>query len=281
MSAISGQRALGRPVTGPTALGHDPRRFWRLTWTLAVTQFRLKFYGSVLGYLWQLMRPLMLFSVLYVVFTLAIRLGGGIEFFPVVLLAGIVLFVFFSEALSSSVGSLVEREPLLRKIEFPRMAVPCAVVLTAFMNLSLNLVVVVFFAAVSGVELHASLVQAPLILAALGAFALGLGLLASSLYVRYRDIAPITDVSLQMFFYGSAIIFPIEALPEEARPWLMLNPFAAIVQQVRHAAIDPSAPSAFEIGGWQTGAALLIVAGVLVAGFLVFRRRAPYVAEEL
>lgn len=282
MSAVDAPGArLGRPVLGPTALGDDPRRFWRLTWTLAVTQFRLKFYGSALGYLWQLMRPLMLFGVLYVVFTLAIRLGGGIDFFPVVLLTGIVLFTFFSEALSTSVNALVDREPLLRKVDFPRMAIPCSVVLTAFMNLALNLLVVVFFAAVSGVDLHLSLLQAPVILVLLGAFALGIGLLISALFVRYRDVAPITDVFLQMMFYGSVIIFPIEAIPEEARPWLMLNPFAAIVQQVRHAAIDPNAPSAFDVGGWQTGVALLMIPIVFVVGFIVFRRRAPYVAEDL
>jgi ABC-2 type transport system permease protein len=272
---------LGAPIVGPTALGSDPRRFWRLSWTLAVTQFRLKFYGSALGYLWQVMRPLMLFGVLYLVFTVAIRLGGGIDFFPVVLLSGIVLYTFVSESLSTSVNALVEREPLLRKIEFPRMAIPVSVVLTALMNLSLNLLVVVFFAVVSGVDLHLSLLQFPVLLAILAAFVLGLALLVSSLYVRYRDVSPITDVFLQMLFYGSVIIFPIEAIPDSAKPWMMLNPFAAIVQQTRHAAIDPNAPSAFEVGGWQTGVALAMVAVILVAGFLVFRRRAPYVAEDL
>ncbi len=282
MSALdaSGHAQLRR-VTGPTALGDDPRRFARLVWTLAITQFRLKFYGSVLGYLWQLMRPLMLFGVLYVVFTVAIRLGGGIAFFPVVLLSGIVLYTFFNESVSSSVASLVEREPLLRKVDFPRMAIPCAVVVTALLNLSLNLIIVVFFAIVSGVDLHASLIQFPLILVVLLALALGLSLLVSSLYVRYRDIAPITDVSLQMLFYGSAIIFPIEAIPENARQWLMLNPFAAIVQQVRHAAIDPAAPGAFDVGAWQAGVSLVLVAAILALGLFVFSRRAPYVAEDL
>jgi len=283
VSAVSARRSndLGRPVLGPTALGDDPRRFWRLTWTLAVTQFRLKFYGSVLGYLWQLVRPLMLFGVLYVVFTVAIRLGGGIKLFPVVLLTGIVLFTFFSEAVSTSVNALVDREPLLRKVEFPRMAIPCAVVLTALMNLSLNLLVVVFFAVISGVDLHLSQLQFPVILLVLVLFVLGISLLVSALFVRYRDVSPISDVFLQMLFYGSVIIFPLEALPASAQPWVMLNPFAAIVQQTRHALIDPSAPSAFAVGGWRVGVALAIILLTLIAGFLVFRRQAPYVAEDL
>jgi ABC-2 type transport system permease protein len=272
---------LGRKITGPTALGTDVGRLWRLSWTLAVTQFRLKFYGSVLGYLWQLMRPLLLFGVLYVVFSVAIRVGDAAAYFPVVLLTGIVLYTFFNEAVSSSVSALVEREPLLRKVDFPRMAVPFAIVLTACMNLGLNLIVVLFFAALSGVPLHASIIQAPFLIALVALLSLGIGLLVSSLFVRYRDVAPITDVFLQMTFYGSAIIFPLEAIPEEGQPWLMLNPFAAIVHQLRHAAIDPSVPSAFEVGGWRTFVGFALVFVVLAIGFAVFKRRAPYVAEDL
>jgi len=280
VSAVD-RAALGRPITGPTALGNDPRRFLRLTWTLAVTQFRLKFYGSVLGYLWQLMRPLLLFGVLYVVFSQFVRFDERLEFYPVVLLMGIVLFSFVSECVNTGVTSLIEREPLLRKVEFPRMTVPCAVVVTAIMNLGLNLIAVAIFAVASGVGLHASIVQAIPIALVLAGFALGLTLLLSSLYVRYRDMQPISDVFLQMLFYSSPIIFPIELVPEATRQWLMLNPFAVIVQQVRHAVIDPSAPSAFEIGGWQSAVALSVLAVLLVAGFVVFRRRAPYVAEDL
>src|SRR5918997_1797451 len=153
----------GRPLTGPTALGGDPGRFWRLTWTLAVTQFKLRFYGSALGYLWQLMRPLLLFGVLYVVFTEFVRLGDDIKHYPVVLLTGIVLFTFVSEATSAGVMSIVQSEALIRKVEFPRMAIPCAVVLTALFNLGLNMLAVVLFAVISGVELHGSLIQLPVI----------------------------------------------------------------------------------------------------------------------
>ena len=271
----------GRRMTGPSALGSDPARFARLTWTLAVTQFRLKFYGSVLGYLWQLVRPLLLFGVLYVVFTQFVRLGEGVQFYPVVLLTGIVLFTFVNEAVSSSVPALVEREALLRKVEFPRMAVPCAVVLTAVMNLALNLVAVVVFAALSGVRLHATLWQVPFALALLVALVLALGLLSSALYVRYRDVQPIADVVLQVLFYASPVIYTIELVPEELREWVLLNPFAVVIQAVRHAAVDPTVDGAFGFAAWQPYAAVAVVAGLLALGLAVFRRRAPYVAEEL
>ena len=276
-----------RPPTGPTALGTDPRRFWRLTWTLAVTNFKLRFYGSALGYLWQLMRPLLLFGVLYVVFTQFVRLGDTIEYYPVVLLAGIVLFTFLSEATSGGVTSIVQSEALIRKVEFPRMAIPCAVVLTAMFNLGLNILVVVVFALVSGVDFHSSIIQLPLIIGALAAFVLGIVLFTSAMYVRYRDVQPIWDVILQMLFYGTPVLYPIEVVQDEfptAAEWIVtLNPFAAIVQQTRHAVIDPTADSAaVAAGGWGhlaiTG---LITLTILVGGFLVFRARAPYVAEEL
>ena len=277
----------GRPLAGPTALGGDAARFWRLTWTLAVTNFKLRFYGSALGYLWQLMRPLLLFGVLYVVFTEFVRLGDGVRHYPVVLLTGIVLFTFVSEATSGGVTSIVQSEALIRKVEFPRMAIPCSLVLTALFNLGLNLLAVVLFAVISGVDFHTSLIQLPVIVVALTAFVLGIVLLTSALYVRYRDVQPIWDVALQMLFYGTPVLYPIEIVQERsatAAEWLVtLNPFAAIVQQARHAAIDPTAPSAAAAaGGWGhlaiTG---LITLAILVAGFLVFRRRAPYVAEEL
>ncbi len=281
MSGAQSPVSIGRPITGPTALGRDRARFLRLTWTLAVTEFRLKFYGSVLGYLWQLMRPLLLFGVLYVVFTQFVKFGVEVTFYPVVLLTGIVLYTFVNEAVSGCVTSLVEREPLLRKIEFPRMAVPCAVVLTALMNLSLNLVAVVIFAALSRVEFHGTLWQVPFIIGVLALFALGIGLLASALYVRYRDVQPISDVFLQILFYGSPIIYTLEIVPEDVREWMFLNPFAVVIQGMREAAIDPAVPGPFAAATWQPLAALAVVAVLAALGFAVFRRRAPYVAEDL
>jgi len=283
ISSAAAEELPGTPIKGPSALGDDPRRFLRLTWTLAITQFKLKFYGSVLGYLWQLMRPLMLFGVLYVVFTEFVRLGNDVEFYPVVLLTGIVLYTFVSEATSGAVASVVERETLVRKVHFPRMVIPCAVVLTAFLNLMLNLLAVAVFAAISGVPLHGSAIQIPVILLALVAFVLGIALVVSALYVRYRDVQPIWEVLLQVLFYGTPVLYPIEVVPVGVREWMVLNPFAAVVQQMRHAVIDPTAQSApIVAGGWdRLTLSGLVVAAFFVIGFLIFHREAPRIAEEL
>ena len=141
---------LGRPIKGPSALGSDPRRLPQLTWMLATTDFKLAFFGSALGYLWQLMRPLLLFGVIYAVISSVLGKVASVPFYPVALLLGIVLFNFYSESTGGGVTSLVLRENLVRKIEFPRLAVPLATVLTALFNLTLNLVPVFIFLLAEG-----------------------------------------------------------------------------------------------------------------------------------
>src|SRR3954467_15903157 len=166
---------LGTPIKGPSALGSDPRRLWHLARTMAVSDFKLRFFGSALGYLWQLVRPLMLFGVLYVVFTQVVRLGSGVEFYPVALLMGVVLFTFFSEATGGALSSLVDREALIRKVDFPRRAVPLSAVLTALMNVALNLIAVVVFLLLSGGSIRATWLEVPFLILALAAFTTGLG----------------------------------------------------------------------------------------------------------
>jgi ABC-2 type transport system permease protein len=274
-------------VRGPSALGTNPKRLIRLTWALAVTEFRLKFFGSALGYLWQLMRPLMLFGVLYGVFSVFLDVGENLRFYPVALLLGIVLFSFFSEATSMSVRALVNRENLVRKIEFPRLAVPLATVLTALFNLGLNLVPVLVFLIASGGTPRLSWLEMPFIVAILALFALGLAMLLSVLFVRYRDIEPIWDVVLQVLFYATPIFYPIELVVDQGYPrlakLLMCSPLGAIIQQARHALIDPSHSSVAHALGSYTLILipLAVIVVVLAAGFAIFDRQAPRIAEEL
>jgi ABC-2 type transport system permease protein len=276
----------GQPIKGPSALGDSPHRLWHLTRTLAVSDFKLRFFGSVLGYLWQLVRPLLLFGVLYVVFTQIVRIGGDVELYPVALLLGIVLFTFFSEATGGAVTSLVDREALIRKVDFPRLAVPLATVLTALFNVALNLVAVIVFLLIAGGSVRVSWLELPLLVALMALFCTGLGMLLSALYVRYRDVRPIWEVVLQLLFYGSPIFYPIDAVIERselAAKLMMLNPFAAIIQQARHALIAPSHPSPAEVLGSDALvlAPIAIAVAVLALGYVVFSRRAPRIAELL
>jgi ABC-2 type transport system permease protein len=273
-------------MTGPAALTGDARRFAHLTWMLASTEFKTRFLDSTLGYLWTLIRPLLLFGVLYFVFSEIVRLGDQTKHYPLLLLSGIVLFTFFSETTGDAVASLVEHESLIRKISFPRLVIPVSVGLNALINLGSNLVVVFVFLAVSGIAPTWTWLELPLILAVLVALSGGVGMLVSALYVPFRDIRPIWDVALQALFYATPVLYPIEVVNhvgEGLQRVIMCNPLAVVIQQFRHAVIDPSAPSAAQaIGGtvWLL-VPLSVLLSLLALGFVVFNRMAPVAAEEL
>jgi ABC-2 type transport system permease protein len=281
---------LAHEVRGPAAISGDWQRFWHLTFNIARNEFKLRFFGSALGYLWQLMRPLLLFGVLYVFFTKVGRVtlaSPGGRFYGVQLLGSVVLFTFFAEAAGGSVRCVVDRENLVRKIHFPRLVIPLSVVLLALFNLVLNLVVVLIFALASGVRPMVSWLELPLIVGLLVVLATGVAMLLSALFVPFRDIQPIWDVVSQVLFYASPVIIPIETVIARLSPALvhvyMLNPLAVAFQQFRHAVVTHATPSAAAVLG--SSAALLeplaIVAGVFVLGFWVFNRAAPRIAEDL
>jgi ABC-2 type transport system permease protein len=268
---------------GPSALGGDLGRFWSLTYTLAATDFKLRFFGSALGYLWTLMRPLLLFGVLYLVFTKVVRFGNDIPHYPVYLLTSIVMFTYFSETTARGVAALVERENLLRKVRFPRLVIPLAVALNSLFNLGLNLIVVFVFVLASGIEPRWSWLELIPLVALLVTFATGMTMLLSALYVRYRDMQPIWEVALQILFYASPVIYVTEFLPDSIESESVANPLTAVLTQMRYALIDPGAPSAAEtIGGVvYLLIPLAVVAGALALGAWVFMREAPRIAEDL
>jgi ABC-2 type transport system permease protein len=288
----------GADVHGPSAFGGGLRRFVELTVTLARTDFKLRFFGSVLGYLWSLMRPLMFFGVLYLVFTKVFRLGAAVPHYAVYLLGSIVMWNYFLEVTTGCVPSLVARESLLRKVRFPRMVIPLAVSLTALFNLGLNFIAVFVFAIANGVYPRLSWLELIPIAICWCAFATGVGTLLSALYVRYRDVQPIWEVIAQILFYASPIIYIVAYFRHvHLERVAMLSPIAALNTQLGHALIGNvpltgasaaqyghfAFPSAVAAAGG--GARLLvpvgIVAGVVALGYSVFTREAPLLAEHL
>jgi ABC-2 type transport system permease protein len=287
---------LGQPIRGPRALDDSWSRFWQLAYNIARSEFKLKFFGSALGYVWQVMRPLLLFGVLYVFFVEIFHVdkakGAAAHFYGAQLLGSIVLFTFFNESTAGAVRSVVDRENLVRKIQFPRLAIPISIVLLAGFNLGLNLIVVMIFALISGVQPMLSWLELPLILLMIALLATGVAMLLSALFVRFRDIQPIWDVVSQILFYSSPVIIPVETVREKLAHGATdhflyhlytLNPLVTIFQQFRHAMINRGTLSAGQaLGSW---AALLeplaLVAAIFVLGFWVFNREAPHIAEDL
>src|SRR3954447_1208048 len=196
-------------VRGPSALGGGVRRFFDLLWLMAGTEFKRVYFGTVLGYLWSLIRSLALFGVLLVVFTQVFKLGSEIHNYPVLLLLGIVQFTFFQEATSNAISSVVSQEGIVRKTQFPRLVIPLSTVLTAFFNFCLNLIVVFAFILAWGVDPAWSWLLYPVGLAALFVLTTAMSMPFSVLYVRFRDIAIIWVVGAQILFYATPILYPL------------------------------------------------------------------------
>jgi ABC-2 type transport system permease protein len=272
-------------VHGPSALGGGWRRFLRLTWLVAATDFKLAYFGSALGYVWSLMQPLLFFGVLYVMFALVVNLGKKVADFPVLLLMNIVLFTFFQQATGMSIPSVLNRESLVRKMHFPRLVIPLATVLTATFNLVLNVIVVLGFMLAYGVHPRLTWMLLPAIILLLMAFTAGFAMLLSALYVRYRDVAPIWAVISQALFYASPIFILVENIQSKAPGvvrYYLFNPIATLLQLARHWMIGHSpGPGAYMGGTVWLLAPLFILLGICLLGYWVFNREAPLIAEEL
>ena len=191
---------------------------------IGLTEYRLTYFGSALGYLWSLIRPLMMFGVLYVVFSQVLRFGGGIKDYPVLLLMNIVLFTFFTDACTRSVTAGIDSEALVRKMHFPRMVIPLSRVLTATLTVLLNLVAVFVFLLAYGLSPRWTWLLLPVVLVPLVMISAAVSMLLSSLYVRFRDVSPIWAVASMVLFYATPVLYAINAVPKDFQQLVMFNP---------------------------------------------------------
>jgi ABC-2 type transport system permease protein len=277
-----------RDVRGPSALGGGTRRFFELLYLISVMDFKRTYFGTVLGYVWSLLRPLLTFAVLLFVFTKIFNLGArgsGISHYPEMLLFNIVLFSFFAEATGQAVGSVVGNEGIVRKTQFPRLVIPMSPVCTSLFNYGMNMIAVVIFLIAFGVEPMWTWLLFPVILLAMFVLASALALLLSTLYVRFRDVAIIWSVVSTALMYGTPVIYPLQypPVPVQYHQILLINPLTPIFVQARKWMIDNNAPGALTTaGGWlHLLPAIAIYVAICVLGVWVFTRDAPRVAEEL
>ena len=266
------------------------RYSWILLRELVKTDFKLRYQGSMLGMAWSVLKPLMLFAVMYVVFVRFLRFGAGIPHFAVSLLLAQTLWAFFQEATSQGMQAIVGRGDLLRKLRFPKYIVVVSSTVSALINLVISLFVVLIFMIVNGVEFRPTILLFPLVVVELYIFALGIAFLLSTMFVRFRDIGHIWDVIMQAWFYATPIIYPLTQLINVgwlsvAKLVLMLNPIAQIIQDSRYLVVTTQTETIWGLVGQQCWLfkliPLLIIAIVLLVGVTVFRRRSPYFAEEL
>lgn len=280
--SVDAQALQLREVGGPSAIGGGRRRFFDLLWLVSVTEFKKGFHGTVFGYVWSLVRPLMLFAVLLVVFTRILRFEA--PNYPVLLLFNIVVFGFFQESTGAAVSSVLANEGIVRKTQFPRLVIPLSSVLVALFTLGLNLIAVFGFILIYGVDPMWTWLFLPLILAAMFVITCAVSMLLAALNVRFRDVAIIWTVLATVLMYGTPLIYPLDIIgPSFLRDVLLANPFTLIFEQARHWIIDPEAASAVTAaGGWiHVIPAAVIYVGTCILGVWVFVREAPKIAEQL
>lgn len=251
---------------------------------LVRTDFKLRYQGSVLGYAWSLLRPLLLFLILYVVFVRFLKLGDGVPHYPVYLLLGIVIWNFFIEMTVQSLGSVVGRGDLIRKIKIPRWIIVVSSSISALINFALNLIVVAVFMVVNKVDVSTTILLLPLLLVEVYVFALGLSLFLSALFVRFRDTGYIWDVILQAGFYLTPILYPLDLIKNEmVQKLIMLNPMSQIIQDARYTTITHATITANKIfdGGYYRLIPFAIILTTLVIGALYFKKESKDFAENI
>lgn len=252
---------------------------------LVITDFKLRYQGSVLGYAWSILKPLFLFAIMYVVFGILVKLGS-VEHYSVYLLFGIVLWTFFSEATSQGMNSIISRGDVIRKINFPKYIIVLSTTISALVNLSLNLLIVGIFMLFNGVHFHLSSLSVVLFIAEIYVFALGIAFLLSALNVKHRDTGHIWEIIMQAAFYATPIIYPMAVVLQKsdfAAKLLMLNPVAQAIQDARYVLVTNQSvtPSQLSTNPLYIAAPFLIVAVVLVAGSLYFKKHSKYFAEQI
>ena len=253
---------------------------------LVITEFKLRYKGSVLGYVWSLLRPLALFAVLYVVFVQYLKFGADIPHFAVSLLLGVVLWNYFVEVTTNGLSSIVNRGDLMRKLAFPRYVIVVAGSFSALINLAINLLVVGVFVVLNGVDLSWSILWLVPLIIQLFVLGLSLAFLLSALYVKFRDIGYIWELVLQAGFYATPIIYPITmvtAVSLSAAQIMLLNPVAQIIQDARAAVISADTPTVASLyeDPFVRIIPIAIVLILMVVSVLYFRKKSPGFAEEI
>jgi ABC-2 type transport system permease protein len=253
---------------------------------LVITDFKLRYQNSVLGYAWSLLKPLGLFTVLYIVFTKIFRFGDSIPNFPVYLLLGIVIWTFFLEATGGALQSIVGRGDLIRKISFPKYIIVISGTISALINLMLSLIVVMIFAVFSGVSFGSQILFTPFLILELYLFSLGVGLFLATLFVNFRDLSHIWEVLTQALFYAIPIIYPISLVIDnfslKAAKLIMLNPIAQIVQDLRYSLVTEQSQTTFSLVTKPLAYLPYILTLVtLFVGAAYFRKKSKYFAEQI
>lgn len=256
-------------------------RYLDLIRQLAITDFKIKYQGSLIGYAWSLVKPLAMFGVLYLVFTVFVRIGSSIQHYPLYLLLGIVLWTYFADATITSMRAIVDKSDMMRKVYFPRISIILAASISTGLTLLLNFAVVVVFMVIGKISPSWNMLLIIPLLFELFVLCLGIAFILSAMYVKYRDIGHIWEVVLQLLFYASAIIYPLQIVPLRYQKFILLNPITQIIQDARYVLVTKESITA----GMRLPAPFQLIPYVIplvlvVFGYMYFTRASKNFAEN-
>jgi ABC-2 type transport system permease protein len=270
-------------IRGPKAFGGGWRRTWDLLWLMSVTEFRVQYTNTALGYIWSVLKPFGFFGVIYLVISQVLRFADLIPNFAMVLILGLVLFQYFTESTNAALRSISAKESMLRKTQFPRIVIPLSVNLSAAITLLFNLVGVFLLFIVVGLEPLATWLLLPIVVVPLIVLTTTLSMLLAVAFVRSEDMGQAWSLVIRALFYASPILYTLVVIPDSIRPLIAANPLTPLIEYARIWVINPDSPTPVDLVG--VGAGLLVPLGLIVAigiaGLWLFNRDAPRVAEAL
>jgi ABC-2 type transport system permease protein len=272
-----------RSSTAPAARGLA--YYLRVLRVVGPIQFKAKYAGAALGYVWSLVKPLSYFAVIWLVFAYLLRTSNQTNDFALYLLIGILLYMFFADSTTVMLRSIVDGGSILRRLAFPPILVPLSASVGMCITFFINITAIVVIVAVQRVSPRVEWLLIPLLLLELYVLCVGLGLLLAALFVRFRDVEQIWELATQLLLFASAIFYPIGILPPWAQKVAFLNPFVQIMQDARLAVLGSSGPNDLTItdvyGPGGRLVALGIISSLLIGGYTFFKRESRYFAERV
>lgn len=241
---------------------------------ISFVDFKLRFNSSVLGFVWSLLNPLLMLTVLFIVFSVLLK--SQVKNYSLFVLLGIISWNFFSIGTMNGMASVLNKASLINKVYFKKEILVIASCLTSFYSFLLNLVVFFIIMLISGVEFHVTNLYYLIPLFSLFTLTLGISFFLSAFYIKFRDLNEIWSVLLQAGFFLAPIIYPISLIPENYFRFYFLNPFSRVLTESRKFLITDTAPSVRFV--LITVVMSLII---LLVGFIIFKIREPYMVEEL
>ena len=252
---------------------------------LVVTDFKLRYQGSALGYMWSILKPLFLFAILYLVFDKFLSLGSAIEHFPVYLLLGIVIWNFFAEATSLGLQSIVGRGDLIRKVNFPKYIIVVSGTISSLINLGFSMIVVLLFILINGVTLSWNMLLAIPLIIEIYIFSLGLAFFLSALNVKLRDTGYLWEIFMQAAFYATPVIYPLQMVftkSELAAKLLLISPVAQVVQDIRYVLVTHDSLTIWSmLHGWRVAIPFVIIMVTVIVASIYFKKSSKQFAEEI